>query len=326
MPTGKVTKASDKAQICKKLVSGLHKLYGKSLPRLDMPVLETFIFAICLEDNGWDAADAAYKKLIGSYFDLNEIRVTSVLELEEVLHPLRDADWKGLRIRSILRYVFESTYTFEFEKYRRLTQEVAVKTLKKVPDISPFVRDFSLQHILGSHIVCLDASMLKACQWLGIVPVGMDATAAGEHLKPGLKKSDVAEFCYLIRSLATDPKYIPRFDDMPEEPLDMEQASSRLLELQSPPKKPAKPTVEKKATAAKNTKKSEAATKTTSGTIAKKQRKAAATSSRTKSSSTAVATKEKAARSTTKKGAASKSTAPKASKPSKPSKNVKKKK
>ena len=179
MPTGKVTKASDKAQICKKLVSGLQKLYGKSLPRLDMPVLETFIFAICLEDNGWEAADTAFKKLIASYFDLNEIRVTSVLELEEVLHPLRDADWKGLRIRSILRHVFESTYTLEFEKYRRLTQEVAVKTLKKIPDISPFVRDFSLQHILGSHIVCLDASMLKACQWLGVVPVDMDATSAG---------------------------------------------------------------------------------------------------------------------------------------------------
>ena len=245
MPTGKVTKASDKSQICRKVVGGLQKLYGKSLPRLDMPVLETFLFAICLEDNSWEAADAAYKKLMKSYFDLNEIRVTSVLELEEVLQPLRQADWKGLRIRSLLRYIFESTYTFEFEKYRRLTQEVAVKTLKKIADMSPFVRDFSLQHLLGSHIVCVDQSMLTASRWLGLVPLELDANGAGEHLKAGLKKSEVAEFCYLLRCLSTDPKFVQRFEDMPSESLDMSSAMDRLTELQSPPRKNSKPAAAK---------------------------------------------------------------------------------
>lgn len=237
MPTAKATKASDKAQICRKLVLALQKLYGKSVPKVDLPVLETFLLAICLEDNSWEAAETGLKKLQSSCFDLNEVRVSSVTELEQLLQPLKNADWKGLRIRSLLRYVFESSYSFDFEKFRRLTQEVAVKTLKKVNDLSPFVRDFALQHILGSHIVCLDESMLLAARWLGLVPADLDATAAGEFLKGGLKKSEVAEFCHLLRCLATDRRFVDRFQEPLPEGLDMEQVLDRLAEVQQPSKR-----------------------------------------------------------------------------------------
>ena len=123
MSTASATKASDKALACKKLTALLQKDYGKSLPKLKLPVLETMLFAVCLEDNSWEAAEASYAKLMKSYFDLNEIRVSSVTEIERTLSDLKDAEWKGLRIRSILRFVFESSYTFEFEKLAKLTVE-----------------------------------------------------------------------------------------------------------------------------------------------------------------------------------------------------------
>ncbi|MEZ6038883.1 MAG: hypothetical protein R3C20_00155 [Planctomycetaceae bacterium] len=281
MPTGKATKASDKSMICKKVVTALQKIYGKSLPKLDQPALETIMFAICLEDNSWADAEAAYKRLLEEYFDLNEIRVTSVSELEQTLQPLRFADWKGLRIRSLLRYVFESGYTFEVEKLRRMTQEVAVKTFKKIGDMSPFVRDFSLQHLLSSHVVCLDESMLKASHWLALVPTAMDVTEAGEHLKAGLKKSEVGEFCHLLRCVATDPKFIERFDDMPDEPLDMADAPARLVELQNPPrKKPTRPVADKKVEVAGKSKavtKKSTATKSSVGKSSTKESAAKAT-------------------------------------------------
>ncbi len=242
MPTAKATKASDKALICRKFVTAVQKLYGKSVPRLDLPVLETLMFAVCLEDNSWDAAEQGYKKLLASYFDLNEIRVSSVTELENALHPLREADWKGLRIRSILRYVFESSYSFDLEKFRRFTQEVALKTLKKVNDLSPFVKDFTIQQILGSHMVCLDPSMLRAAKWLGLVPADFDQTDAGEFLKAGLKKSEVAEFCQALRCLATDPKFYDRFFEPIPSEIEMSSVIDRLAEVQQPPKrKPPKP-------------------------------------------------------------------------------------
>lgn len=233
----KATKASDKAQICRRTVAALQKMYGKSLPRLDLTVLETFLFAICLEDNSWQDAQQAQARLLGAYFDLNEIRVSSVSELEQSLLPLRGADWKGLQIRAILRHVFETTYSFDFEKFRRLTQEAAVKVLKKIPELTPFVRDFALQHLLDSHLVALDTSMLNAARWLGLVPASHDLSAAAESLKAVVRKSDVNELCCLLRALATDVRFRDRLAETPERELEMHEALERLSELQMPPKR-----------------------------------------------------------------------------------------
>ena len=242
MGTAKATKAADKSQICRKFVTALQKIYGKSVPKIELSVVETMLFAACLEDNPWATAEAGLKKLLTSYFDMNEVRVSSVSELEQTLAPLKDADWKGLRIRSILRFVFETTYSYDYEKLRRQTLEQAVKTLKKVNDITPFIRDFILHEILGSHIICLDNSMLTAARWLGLVPAKADLHDASEFLKGGIKKSEVSEFCHLLRCLSTDPKYAPRFLDPSDTELSMDDVMDRFVELQSPPKKkPAKP-------------------------------------------------------------------------------------
>ena len=111
-----------------------------------------------------------------------------------------------------------------------------------MPDITPFIRDFVLHEILGSHLVCLDNSMLTAAKWLGLVPENSDINDASEYLKGGLKKSEVSEFCYLLRCLSTDPKFIPRFSDHDESEQTMDDVMDRFAELQLPPKKkPAKP-------------------------------------------------------------------------------------
>lgn len=249
MGTTKATKAADKSQVCRKFVTALQKLYGKSVPKIELPVIETMLFAACLEDNPWDPAEAALKKLISTFFDLNEIRVSSVSELELVLTPLNKADWKGLRIRSILRSIFESTYSYDFEKLRRQTLEQAVKTLKKMPDVTPFIRDFVLHEILGSHIVCLDGSMLTAAKWLGLVPETADLNEGSEYLKGGLKKSEVSEFCYLLRCLSTDPRFIPRFTDHADTEQSMADVMDRFAELQLPPRrKLSKPPAAKQVT------------------------------------------------------------------------------
>ena len=250
MGTTKATKAADKSQVCRKFVTALHRLYGKSVPKIELPVIETLLFAACLEDNPWAPAEAGLKQMIAAFFDLNEIRVSSVSELELVLTPLNKADWKGLRIRSILRSIFESTYSYDFEKLRRQTLEQAVKTLKKMPDVTPFIRDFVLHEILGSHIVCLDGSMLTAAKWLGLVPESADLHEGSEYLKGGLKKSEVSEFCYLLRCLSTDPKFVPRFIDHADTEQGMADVMNRFAELQLPPKrKPSKPPAAKQVSA-----------------------------------------------------------------------------
>ncbi|MEZ6132296.1 MAG: hypothetical protein R3C59_26845 [Planctomycetaceae bacterium] len=263
MPSAAATKASDKTQACKKLTTLLQKDYGKSVPRLKLPVLETMLFAVCLEDNPWDRAESGYQKLLSSYFDLNEVRVSSVSELERTLSDLNNAEWKGLRIRSILRFVFESTYSFDFEKLSKLTLESAQKRLKKIDYLSPFVTNFTLQQVLGSYVVCLDDYSLRAAMHLGIVPPDSNVEDAGEFLKAGIRKSDTFAFSYLLRCLATDPKFTARLAEPVDADVEFDvlNVAQRLTDLKSPKKKATKPKATK--TTAKSTEAVPAKKKTT---------------------------------------------------------------
>lgn len=294
MPPASATKASDKITACKKLTTLLQKDYGKTVPKLKLPVLETILFAVCLEDSPWKDAEASYEKLLKSYFDLNEIRVSSVTELERTLSDLKDADWKGLRIRSILRFVFESTYGFEFEKLARLTLESAQKRLKKVEHLSPFVTAFTLQQVLGSHVVILDNLGLKTAIHLGLVPPGSSIPEAAEFLKAGVKKSDCFAFSCLLHSLATDPKLLERIEDEPEleDEFNILNVAERLTALRSPRKTPKKKAATKKAAEPAKAAKKKAAT---SKKTAKSEEATAATKKKaaTKTSPTKAAAKKK---------------------------------
>lgn len=317
MPSASATKASDKAQACKKLTTLLQKEYGKSVPSIKQPVLETMLFAVCLEDNPWDKAQAGYDKLLKSYFDLNEIRVSSVTELEQTLSDLRHSEWKGLRIRSILRFVFESTYTFEFEKLARLTLESAQKRLKKIDYLSPFVTNFTLQQVLSSHVVCLDHVCHRAAIHLGIVPPDSTIPEATEFLKAGVKKSDAFAFSHLLRQFATDPKFADRIEDELDEDLDFDvlKVEERLAILKAPrrrKKKTAKPAAaEKPATKKKSTKATAAPKKTASKSNEKSTAKKESPAKKKTATKAPAAKKKTASKKTTAKTATSKKSAAK---------------
>ena len=68
-------KTSDRAAILKKLLPAIKKQYKVAVPKHDRPVLETMLFAICLEDTSVDEAEKSYAKLFVEFPDLNEIRV-----------------------------------------------------------------------------------------------------------------------------------------------------------------------------------------------------------------------------------------------------------
>jgi endonuclease-3 len=295
----------------------LHKEYGKQVPQFSMPVLETMLFAACLENNSWDATEQGYDRLNKMYYDLNEIRVSSVAEIEETLNSPQ-GDWSGLRIRSILRFVFETTYTYDYDKLKRLTQESGQKRLKKIDNMSPFIRNFTIQHCLGGYLVSLDEVSTRAAIHLGIVPPGSNEEQAGEFLKQGLKKADTSAFMHALRCLATDPRFIERLSEPPDddEEFDVGLVEERFEALKKPRKKkkklPPEPvkkaagsqTAAKKKTAGVSAKVSAADKTATKAKLKKKSGKATAAKSATSS-------KKTAAKKTSKKPAAVKKRATK---------------
>ncbi len=329
-------KASDKQKVTKKIVAILKEHYKGNVPKVDRPVLETILYGICIENCTVEEADSVYEKLFDSFYDLNEARVSSMFEITTVFEGLKSPEWKAMRVRKTLQYVFETYYSYDLELLKRKTLDLAQKHLKRIKALSPFARNYALQESLGSHLIPVDEKMKNASIFLGLADADMKEDQASAAIKPAVRKSDVSAFAYYLRCLATDPKLIHAFepeDGHPEEGYDVLDSPSRLEAILKNPPKPKrkrkvtkKKAVTKKKTAKKAvTKKKPAAQKKTTTKKAASEKPASKKSAPTKKKTakkktvkkavkkkvakkTASATKKKA---TPKKKAASKKTASK---------------
>ncbi len=200
------SKSADKQEVCRKVTSLLKKAYAATQHKQNLPVLETLMYAVCLENSSPEHAGAVYAKLLNAFHDLNEVRVSSISELQPTFIELSDPEWRAARVKGALQYVFETNYAFDFESLRRKTAELAVKQLSKIPSLSSFVRAYVMQHCLGSHVLPVDDRMHAALVWLGLAGREESPEQAGEHLRSFVRKADAPLFCHLLGCLANDPK------------------------------------------------------------------------------------------------------------------------
>lgn len=230
------SKSVDRASVIKKLLPLIRKHCKVAIPKLDRPVMETMLYAVCLENATVEQAEQAYARLFELYPDLNEARVSSISELEPIFTGLDEPDWRAFRARAVLQYVFEKSFTFELEGLRKKTLEIAAKQLAKIRHLTPFVRAFTLQQAIGAHQIPLDDASLRVLVWLGLASPGQSIEEVSESLKGVIRKNEVVQFCFTLRALATDPKWKAAFmpSESPEEnsaPHDLSTALDRLSDL-----------------------------------------------------------------------------------------------
>lgn len=230
-------KASEKQELTKKLVSRLEKQFGRPPEVPDRSVLDTLVYAVCLENDRYEAADRAYAILHEEFHDLNEIRVSTVSELLVAFRHQPEPEVRSHRVRTILQYVFEDQFEFDLEAIRKKTQEQAAKKLGKIRDLSPFVRNYVQQVALGAHLIPMDDRMTAAAVWLGLIEPETSTEAAADALKAAVRKADAPSFCHLLRCFATEDPGRSLFDpqtfSVPEEGYSASDALKRVDEVLS---------------------------------------------------------------------------------------------
>jgi endonuclease-3 len=274
MAVVKKTKASDLHSLCKKLIALLKKHYKLAGHKKDRPVLETMLLAVCLENATQEQAEAAFDRLLASFYDLNEIRVSTFSELSECFQGMSEPESRAARVRAILQYVFEINFDFDFESLRRKTLELAEKQLQKIRFLSSFVQLYTLQRSVGAHVIPLDDRMRDAAIWLGLAVPGCSAAEASEGLKSAVMKAETATFCDYLRCLAMDERLATTFAKTkpPAEGFDLDEMIPRLTELLANANKARKATSPKSATRAKPMLKAPAKAKSTTTTKKTKPR------------------------------------------------------
>src|SRR5262245_47772435 len=123
MPT-----TTNKQRVLTQLFTTLKKRYAPQDAEA-RPVLEQLIYAICREEATREQADQAFRHLQEKFFDWNEVRVSSVREIEEIFAPLPNPEARSQRLVSLLQEVFETTFSFDLEILHKKGLKQAAKQL-----------------------------------------------------------------------------------------------------------------------------------------------------------------------------------------------------
>lgn len=193
----------NRATVLTKLHRVLKKHYKPVVP-VERPLLDHLLYACCLETANYDAADQAFACLQEAYFDWNEVRVTTVSELSEVMRCLPNPSAAASRLKRTLQSVFESYYAFELEALKKENIGQAVKKIQQLDGITPYAVAYATQLGLGGHAIAVNAGAMETLRIIGAI----DDKEAEAHKVPGLEraipKNKGIEFASLLHQIAVD--------------------------------------------------------------------------------------------------------------------------
>ena len=94
------------------------------------------LFACCLENTQYETAEKVYARLEQTFFDWNEVRVSTVTELAEVMKDLPEPTAAANNLKKILQGVFESTYSFDLDQLKKQNIGQGIKRLQSLDGVS----------------------------------------------------------------------------------------------------------------------------------------------------------------------------------------------
>lgn len=182
----------------------LKKVYKREPPSIDDQVVHRLMFACLLEDAHHTEAERCYAKVESSFFDLNEIRVSSVRELAEAMVDLRDSLSAATRLKRVLQSVFESHYSYDLESLKKLKLGTAEKELERIQGLTPFGIAYATQTALGGHAIALDRGSLGVLYSIGAATEDEVESGNIRGMSRAISKNKGPEFFYLLHELGAD--------------------------------------------------------------------------------------------------------------------------
>jgi endonuclease III len=168
-----------------------------------LSVLKAVVYGICHEDTTREHANQALSRFKDEFFDWNEVRVSSLEEIQENLAGIPDPEDRARRIRRFLRQLFNRTYGFNLDALAKKPLKEALKVLQNYEAFaSDFVTATVIQQALGGHAIPIDKNTHRALARLGINESSIPELRA--VLERAVPKNRGLEFLDLLEDLAND--------------------------------------------------------------------------------------------------------------------------
>lgn len=163
-------------------------------------VMDAVVYSIISENMSEKTAESAIKKFPEYFVDLNDLRVSRVEEIVEVLGENTPATRDvATKIIKVLQAIFNDYHKVNLEALKKLGKRPARQILEKIDGTSNFVVDFCMLTSLRGHAIPLTDNMIKYLKTNDLVDSDADEKQISGFLAKQISAKNGYEFYSLLR-------------------------------------------------------------------------------------------------------------------------------
>jgi endonuclease III len=192
--------SKDYSKKIQKLYRSLSRKYPKVQKISHEHVIDAIVYAVISADMSEKQTDSAIRKFTEYFVDWNDLRVSRVEEIVEVLGKDTAATTDmALTINKILTSIFNDYHKISLESLKKIGKRPAKQALEKIDGITRYMVDYCLLTALGGHAIPLTNGMIKYLREREFVNPDADDQQIGGFLAKQISAKNGYEFYALLR-------------------------------------------------------------------------------------------------------------------------------
>jgi endonuclease III len=152
-------------------------------------------------------AEETMRHIDREFVDLNELRVATDLEIQELLGTRYPAiERRVAMITQALNNIFEREHTLSLDRLKTISRRDARQFLRELPEIHPFVEAYVMLFAFDGHAVPVDEAMLAYLKEHGIIEETATLDDAFRFMEHQLKAEECYDMYVVLRKAVSDKK------------------------------------------------------------------------------------------------------------------------
>jgi endonuclease III len=146
-------------------------------------------------------ADEAMRAIDKEFVDLNELRVATDLEIQELLgvrYP--QIEKRVAMITQSLNAIFEKEHTLNLDRLATISKRDARQFLRELPDIHPFVEAYVMLYAFEGHTIPVDGQTVEYLKGEEVLEPDTDVEEAQRFLEHHIKAEECHDFFTAVRA------------------------------------------------------------------------------------------------------------------------------
>lgn len=179
----------------------------KPEPKTPLEPLDALVRGAMSFDVSDSRADDAIKAIKKEFVDLNELRVATDLEIQEMLGQRYPEIERRVRmITQSLNDIFEREHTMSLNRLKEISRRDARQFLRELPEVHPFVEAYVMMMSLDGNAFPIDDAMLRHLRDAGVFDERTSLEDAQKFVEHHLKAEDLYPFYVSLRAAAMGRK------------------------------------------------------------------------------------------------------------------------